>query len=130
MPSPYHPNKTRNPAKKSESETSQRERERERERDREREREIENRFEALKAVQENFGVTSLYKLYMGGCQNDGPVVDPYYDTATNIQGTQKRDHTFDNHPYGPYTTDPFEGVRPPPHLPPTFPFESPLLVLY
>ena len=26
---------------------------------------------------------------MGGCQNCGPFLDPYYNTAPNIQGTQK-----------------------------------------
>ena len=26
---------------------------------------------------------------MGGCQNYGPFLDPYYTTAPNIQGTQK-----------------------------------------
>ena len=25
----------------------------------------------------------------GGCQNYGPFLDPYYNTAPNIQGTQK-----------------------------------------
>ena len=44
---------------------------RERERERERERDI-----------------YIY-IYMGGCQNYGPFVDPYYNTAPNIQGTQK-----------------------------------------
>ena len=32
-------------------------------------------------------VQSLYAyaiLYMGGCQNDGPFLDPYYNTAPNI----------------------------------------------
>ena len=27
--------------------------------------------------------------HMGGCQNYGPFLDPYYNTAPNIQGTQK-----------------------------------------
>ena len=27
--------------------------------------------------------------YMGGCQNYGPFLDPYYNTAPNIWGTQK-----------------------------------------
>ena len=27
--------------------------------------------------------------YMGGCQNYGPFLGPYYSTAPNIQGTQK-----------------------------------------
>ena len=26
---------------------------------------------------------------MGGCQNDGPFLDPYYNTEPNIFGTQK-----------------------------------------
>ena len=37
-------------------------------------------------------------IYVGGCQNYGPFLDPYYTTAHNIQGTQKGDHNFDNHP--------------------------------
>ena len=36
---------------------------------------------------------------MGGCQNYGPFLDPYYNTAPNIEGTQKSDHNFDNHTY-------------------------------
>ena len=36
---------------------------------------------------------------MGGCQNDAPFLGPYYNTAPNIQVTQKRDHDFDNHPH-------------------------------
>ena len=36
---------------------------------------------------------------MGGCQKYGPFLDPYYNTAPNILGTQKRDYNFDNHPY-------------------------------
>ena len=34
----------------------------------------------------------------GGCQNYGPFLDPYYDTAPN-SGYPKRDHNFDNQPY-------------------------------
>ena len=37
---------------------------------------------------------------MGGCQNYGPFVGPYHNTAPNIYGAQKGDHNFDNHPYG------------------------------
>ena len=37
--------------------------------------------------------------YMGGCQNYGPFLDPYYSTAPNILGYPKRDHNFDNHQY-------------------------------
>ena len=37
--------------------------------------------------------------YMGGCQNFGPFLDPYYNTAPNITGTPKRDHNSDNHPH-------------------------------
>ena len=29
-------------------------------------------------------------LHMGGCQNYGPFLDPYCNTATNIWATQKR----------------------------------------
>ena len=32
--------------------------------------------------------------YMGGCQNYGPFLGPYYNRDP------KRDHYFDNHPYG------------------------------
>ena len=35
---------------------------------------------------------------MGGCQNHGPFLDPYYNTA-DILRVPKRDHNFDNHPY-------------------------------
>ena len=31
----------------------------------------------------------IEKKDMGGCQNDGPFLDPYYNTAPKIQGTQK-----------------------------------------
>ena len=27
--------------------------------------------------------------HVGGCQNNGPFLDPYYNTAPSIQGTQK-----------------------------------------
>ena len=37
--------------------------------------------------------------YMGGCQNDGPFLGPYYTTAPNILGYPKKGHNFDNHPY-------------------------------
>ena len=36
---------------------------------------------------------------MDGCQNYGPFLDPYYNTAPNIWRTQKGDHNFDNHPH-------------------------------
>ena len=38
------------------------------------------------------------RTHMGGCQKYGPFLDPYSNTAPNIQGTPKRDHNFDNHP--------------------------------
>ena len=39
--------------------------------------------------------------YIGGCQNYGLFLDPYYNTAPIIYlGYPKRDHDFDNHPYG------------------------------
>ena len=37
---------------------------------------------------------------MGGCQNYDPFLVPYYNTAPNILGYSKKDHDFDNHPYG------------------------------
>ena len=36
---------------------------------------------------------------MGGCQNYGPFLGPYYNTAPNVFGYPKRDHNFDNYPY-------------------------------
>ena len=36
---------------------------------------------------------------MGGCENYGPFLDPYYNTAPNTEGTQKGDYNFDDHPY-------------------------------
>ena len=38
--------------------------------------------------------------HVGGCQNYGPFLDPYYNTALNIWGTQKGTINFDNHPCG------------------------------
>ena len=37
---------------------------------------------------------------LGGCEKYGPFLDPYYNTAPNTWGTQKRDHNSDNHPFG------------------------------
>ena len=34
-------------------------------------------------------VSMYIYIYMGGCQNYGLLLDPYYNTAPNIQGTQK-----------------------------------------
>ena len=34
---------------------------------------------------------------MGGGQNYGPFLGPYYNTALNYLGYPKRDHDFDNH---------------------------------
>ena len=42
------------------------------------------------------------KIHVGGCQNYVPFLDPYYNTAPNIWGTQKRDHIVDNHPRNPH----------------------------
>ena len=36
---------------------------------------------------------------MGDCQNYGPFLGPYYNTGPNL-GDPKRDHNFDNPPYG------------------------------
>ena len=41
--------------------------------------------------------------YMGDCQNYGPFLGPYYNTGPNTGpnlGDPKRDHNFDNPPYG------------------------------
>ena len=35
---------------------------------------------------------------MGGCQNYGPVLGPYYNTAPIIVGYPKRDLNVDNYP--------------------------------
>ena len=40
-----------------------------------------------------------YMRYIGGCQNYGPFLGLYYSTAPHIQGTQRKGHNFDNHPY-------------------------------
>ena len=37
---------------------------------------------------------------MGGSQNYGPFLNPYYNTAPNILGYPKRDQNFDNPPNG------------------------------
>ena len=37
---------------------------------------------------------------MGSCQNYGPVLGTLNNRCRIIVGTQKRDHNFDNHPYG------------------------------
>ena len=42
------------------------------------------------------------KLYMGDCQNYGPLLGPYYNTGPNTGpdlGDPKRDHNFDSPPY-------------------------------
>ena len=41
--------------------------------------------------------------YMGDCQSYGPFLGPYYNTGPNTGpnlGYPKRDHNFDNPPYG------------------------------
>ena len=37
--------------------------------------------------------------YTGGCQNHGPFLDPYYETAPNIQATEKRTIILTTSPY-------------------------------
>ena len=32
--------------------------------------------------------------YVGGCQNSGPFLGPYYNTAPNNSGDPKRDHNL------------------------------------
>ena len=36
------------------------------------------------------GLSSI-RVHVGGCQNYGPFLGPYYNTAPNIKGTQKGD---------------------------------------
>ena len=40
-------------------------------------------------TEEGLDLTHIVPVYMGGCQNHGPFLDPYYNTAPNIWGTQK-----------------------------------------
>ena len=37
---------------------------------------------------------------MGGCQNYGPFLGALHIRCRTIMGNPKRDHNFDNHPYG------------------------------
>ena len=39
-------------------------------------------------------------MHIGGCQNDGPFVGTLNNRCCIIIGIPKRDHSFDNHPYG------------------------------
>ena len=39
---------------------------------------------------------------MSGCQDYGPFLDPYYNTAPNNLGYPEKDHNFDNYPCGIY----------------------------
>ena len=50
-----------------------------------------------KALNPNSGLKGQQK-HVGGCQNYGPFLGPYYNTAPNILGYPKRDHNFDNYP--------------------------------
>ena len=47
-----------------------------------------------------FGTWSLRLINMGGCQNYGPSLGTLNIRCPIILGTQKRDHNFDNPPYG------------------------------
>ena len=38
----------------------------------------------LTSILVTFSFSLLQKFYMGGCQNYGPFVAPYYSTASNI----------------------------------------------
>ena len=40
-----------------------------------------------------------YNKDLGGCQNYGPFLGPYYTTAPISQGTEKGDLNFDNYPF-------------------------------
>ena len=51
-----------------------------------------------------------YNPYMGGCQNYGPFLGPYYTTGLNTGlnlGDPKWDHNFDIPPYSLYLLSPF-----------------------
>ena len=50
-------------------------------------------------------------LYMGGCQNYGPFLGTINNRCRIIIGTQKRDHNFDNHPYGEQKGSKIEGLK-------------------
>ena len=43
---------------------------------------MENKLE--NEAETGFMLPSVAVLHMGGCQNCGPVLDPYYNTAPNI----------------------------------------------
>ena len=48
-------------------------------------------------------IGTMMEVYMGGCQNYGPFLGPYNITGLNTGpnlGDPKRDHHFDNPPYG------------------------------
>ena len=38
--------------------------------------------------------------YLGSCQNYGPFLGTLNNRCRIIKGTPKRDHNFDNHPFG------------------------------
>ena len=57
------------------------------------EHQVDNKMEN-DAAREGHGwfmvqVPHLVRSYVGGCQNYGPFLGPYYNTAPNIWGTQK-----------------------------------------
>ena len=49
--------------------------------------------------QDSFCQRRFYTDYMGGCQNYGPFLDPQTQVPY-LNKDPKRDHNFDNHPYG------------------------------
>ena len=48
---------------------------------------------------------------VGGCQNYGPCLGPYYNTAPIILGYPKRDHNFDNYVSGHRSITPSPNLR-------------------
>ena len=44
-------------------------------------------------------IGTIYRSYMGGCQNYGPFLGTLDIRGRAIIGIQKRDRNFDNHPY-------------------------------
>ena len=50
-------------------------------------------------------------IHMAGCQNYGPFLGPYCNTAPNISGTEKRGPNFHNYPYFRTLGVPYLGVH-------------------
>ena len=50
-------------------------------------------------ISDNMMSVDMLLCYMGGSQNYGPVLGPYYNTAPNTLRYPNRGHNFDNYPY-------------------------------